>query len=358
MKDFKVFYTGDYLNETGELTVPYLGTDFFDDMPSIQYDFLRDQSPRQGETDYWDRLYSLEVQPHHVVNANAIVIFRPWVPASAFSQGADNLVVIARAGAGYDKIDLDACTRNGVAVFNAPDSLTHSTASSAMLFILSLSKRLIEQMQLVRTGRWDLQPKVAGDELPEKTLGIVGFGATGQELTRLIRPFGMRVIAYSPRATPKRAEELGVTLCDTLEELLEQSDFVSMHCRLEPHTRGMIGESQFRTMKPSAFFVNVARGELVDQPALARALRENWIGGAALDVYDHEPLPADDPLTQIENVLLTPHWLPATRYAGRKTMETMSEGLLAAARGKVPKNVINPEVLSSPLFQRKLATYQ
>lgn len=356
-REFKVFYTGDYLDEAGELTVPYLGVDLFADTPSISYDFLRDQAPRRGEKGYWDRLYSLEIEPHHVEAANAIVIFRPWVKASAFDRGADNLVVIARAGAGYDKIDLQACTANGVAVFNAPDSLTHSTASSAMLFILALAKRMSEQMALVHRGRWDLQPEVAGDDLPEKTLGIVGFGATGQELARLLEPFGMRIVAYSPRALPEKAAALGVTLVESLDELLEQSDFVSLHCRLEPHTRGMIGEHELRRMKPTAYFVNVARGELVDQAMLARALRERWIAGAALDVFEHEPLPVEDPLTAIEHVLLTPHWLPATAYAGRRTMKTMSRGLLAAARGEVPENVLNPEVLSQPSFRRKLSRY-
>ena len=296
MKLFRVRYTGDYLNEAGQLTVPDIAVDVFADKPWIEYEFLRDQSPQPGQKDYWDRLYSLEIKPQHIAAANGIVIFRPWVKASAFLKGAEKLVVIARAGAGCDKLDLVACTANDVAVFNAPDTLTHSTASSAFLFMLALAKRLPAQQKLVQTCRWDLQPQCMGDDLTGQTLGIVGLGATGRELARLVEPFAMRVIAYSPCANREHATALGVTLIGRLDELMQQSDFVSLHCRLEPHTRQMICEGELRMMKPTAYFVNVGRGELVDQAALVKALDQRWIAGAGLDVYEHEPLTADDPL--------------------------------------------------------------
>jgi len=357
MKQFGVRYTGDYLNELGELTVPDIAVDLFAGKPWIEFDFFRDQSPQPGQMDYWDRLYSIEIEPHHVAEANGIVIFRPWVKASAFADGAENLVVIARAGAGCDKIDLAACTANDVAVFNAPDTLTHSTASSAFLFMLALAKRLVGQQSLVQTGRWDLQPRFMGDDLTGQTLGVVGLGATGRELARLVGPFAMRVIAYSPRADRDVAAAMGVTLVGSLDELMQQSDFVSLHCRLEPHTRQMIGERELRMMKPTAYFVNVGRGELVDQAALARALKERWIAGAGLDVFEHEPLPVDDPLVALDNVILTPHWLPSTRQAARLTMETMSRGILAASTGKEPDNVVNRDVLGRPGFRRKLQAF-
>ncbi|MDE3067331.1 MAG: hypothetical protein KGJ60_07235, partial [Verrucomicrobiota bacterium] len=327
MSRFRVFYTGDYLTERGEMAVPDMALDLYKIHPSIEYDFFRDQSPKPGEKNYWERLYSLEVQPQHIAKANGIVIFRPWVKASAFVAGAENLVVIGRAGVGYDKIDLEACTANDVAVFNTPDTLTHSTASAAFLFILALSKRLPEQERLVRTGRWDLQPRTTGDDLPGKTLGIVGLGATGRELAHLMTPWQMRVIAYSPRAQPQQAAQLGVTQVPTLEQLFHESDFISLHCRLESRTRGMIGERQFRLMKPTACFINVARGELVQEGVLVQALRERWFAGAGLDVFEHEPLPEDHPLLKLENVILTPHWLPATRRAARLTMRQISNGM-------------------------------
>ncbi len=353
---FRVLYTGDYLDIDGKLTVPVLGADMFAGS-NIEYDFLRDQSQQPGETGYFDRLYSLKVEPHHVAAANGIVIFRPWVPASAFANGAENLVVIGRAGAGYDKIDLAACTANDVAVFNCPTTLTHSTASSAFLLMLALVKRLPEQERLARTGRWDLQPQNIGDDLPGKTLGIVGFGASAKELVRLVAPWDMRVITYSPRATKEQTEPLGVELVSSIEEVFRESDVVSLHNRLDKTTHGMIGEHHLRLMKPTAYFVNVARGEIVQQEVLVRALKERWFAGAGLDVFEHEPLPVTDPLVGLDNVILTPHWLPATLRAGRLTMTEISQGMLKASRGELPDNILNKDVIDSPGFQRKLARF-
>lgn len=351
---FKVCFTGDYLNEQGEVAVPELQLALYQ-QAGLSYDFLRDQSPRPGEKEYWGRLYSLELQPHHVAAANGIVIFRPWVKASAFAEGAADLVVIGRAGAGFDKIDLEACTANDVVVFNCPDTLTHSTASAAFLLMLALSKNLGPQDRVVRAGRWDLQSEVMGDDLCGKTLGIVGLGATGRELARLAAPWQMRILAYSPRAQPQEAASVGVELMPTLESLLRESDFVSLHNRLERSNRGMMGERELRWMKPSAFFVNVARGELVDQEALVRVLQERRIAGAGLDVFEHEPLPAESPLISLDNVLLTPHWLPATHRAARLTMTEVAEGMICAAYGQVPRNVLNRAVLERPGFRQKLA---
>ena len=263
-------------------------------------------------------------------------------------------MVIGRAGAGYDKIDLEACTANDVLVFNSPHSLVHSTASAALLFILALAKRLPEHERMARSGRWDRQAQIMGDDLPGQTLGIIGFGNTGAELARIVAPFKMRLLAYSPHADPARAETLGVSLVPTLNELFRESDFISLHCRLEDHTRGMIGEREFRLMKPTAYFINVARGELVQQDVLVRCLRERWIAGAALDVFEEEPLPADNPLIGLDNVILTPHWLPATRQAGRATITSIAEGMLRVAKGQIPDHVLNHAVLDRPCFRAKL----
>ncbi|MCB1489858.1 MAG: hypothetical protein KDJ88_20665 [Bauldia sp.] len=358
MEPFAIRYTGDYLNEDGAIGVGDIALDYYEGVPFVGYGFLRDQSPAPGDATYWDRLYSLEIEPHHVAEANGIVIFRPWVKASAFANGADNLVVIGRAGAGTDKIDMAACTANDVAVFNAPDALTHATASSAFLLMLALAKRLPEQERLARTGRWDLQAETMGADLPGKTLGIVGLGASGRELARLAAPWGMKLIAYSPRAEPAAAAALGVTLVPTIEDVFAGSDFVSLHNRLDETTRNSIGERHFRLMKPGACFINVARGEIVDQVILATALRERWFAAAGLDVFEHEPLPLDDPLLALDNVILTPHWLPATRDAAHLATVAMSEGMLKAARGIVPDNIVNPDVLDRPGFQAKLARFR
>ncbi|MDQ0473990.1 NAD(P)-dependent oxidoreductase [Labrys wisconsinensis] len=357
MARFSLFYTGDYLGPDGALAVPDIALDCYEAHPAIAVDFLRDQAPPPGDATYLDRLYSLEVTAADVARADAIVVFRPWVKADAFAAGAERLTVIGRAGAGTDKIDLAACTAADVAVFNAPDTLTHATASSAFLLMLALAKRLPGQERLVRSGRWDLQPSVMGVDLPGKTLGIIGLGASGRELARLAQPWGMRLVAYSPRAAAADAARLGVTLVDSLDEVFRQADIVSLHVRLDERTRGSIGAAQLRLMKPTAYLVNVARGEIVDQAALVQALRERWFAGAGLDVFEHEPLPTDDPLLGLDNVILTPHWLPSTRDAARLTMETMAHGMIRAARGLVPDDVVNPAVLERPGFLAKLARF-
>jgi phosphoglycerate dehydrogenase-like enzyme len=357
MPSFKVLFTGDYLDAAGRVSVGDIGLEALAASGHIETGFLLDQQPRADDTSYWDRLYSLEITPEHVAQANAIVIFRPWVKASAFANGAEKLIVFARAGAGYDKIDLEACTTNDVVVFNAPDTLTHSTASAALTLMLALAKKLTQQQELVRTGRWDRQTEVLGDDLTGKTLGIVGLGKSGIELARLIAPFHMRLLAYSPRADPFLAERLGVELTKDLGTLLRTSDFVSLHCRLEERTRGMLGESELRLMQPTAYLINVARGELVGTEALVKVLRERRIAGAGLDVFEVEPLPLTSPFLELDNVILTPHWLPSTHSAARATRETMVSNLLRVAEGRIPHNVVNPEVLARPGFRAKLSRF-
>ena len=357
MTDFHLFYTGDYLGPDGSLAIPDIALDLYAPHPAIRVDFLRSQSPQPGDATYQDRLYSLELTADDIAGADGVVIFRPWVKASTFARGAERLAVIGRAGAGYDKIDLAACTANDVAVFNAPDTLTHATASSAFILMLALAKRLPEQQAMVRDGRWDLQPRTMGRDLPGKTLGIVGFGASGRELARLAAPWRMRIIAFSPRANPEEAAKLGVRLVASIDEIFREADFVSLHNRLDASTRGSIGAHHLRLMKPTAYFINVARGEIVDQAALVAALSGRWFAGAGLDVFEHEPLPKDDPLAKLDNVILTPHWLPSTLDAARLTMSEMAEGMIRAASGRVPANIVNAAVLDRPGFQAKLARF-
>src|SRR5438094_176181 len=191
MRTFKLLITGDYLDESGQVATGDIGLGLLKGVPHINSDFLSDQKPNPNDSTYWDRLYSLEIKPHHIGDAHGLLVCRPWVNASTFSRGAENLFIIGRAGAGYDKIDLEACTANDVVVFYSPDTLTHSTASAALLFMLALAKRLPQQERIARTGRWDQQTHVKGDDLTGQTLGIVGLGNTGAELARLVAPLSM-----------------------------------------------------------------------------------------------------------------------------------------------------------------------
>jgi phosphoglycerate dehydrogenase-like enzyme len=353
---FRVALTGDFLDEQGSLAYGDVGLDQLASRPYVKYRFVTELAPRPDDPGYWSRLYSLEVGPDHIKNVNGLIVLRPWVKPSTFESGAGDLVVIGRSGAGYDKIDLAVCTEHGVALFNAPLALNHSAASSALLFILALSKRLTEQERVVRDGRWDRQPAVLGSEIQGRTLGIIGLGHSGRELARLVGPFGMRILAFSPHAEPAVASSLGVSLT-SLEDVLSASDFVSLHCRLTPATRRLIGSDQLALMKPSAYLINVGRGELVDQPALAAALRDRRIAGAGLDVFEVEPLPLDDPLLGLDNVILTPPWSASTSDVWRATGLAMADGMLRAARGELPENIVNSAVIDQPQFRRKLARF-
>jgi phosphoglycerate dehydrogenase-like enzyme len=196
-----------------------------------------------------------------------------------------------------------------------------------------------------------------GTEIEGRVLGIIGLGRSGRELVRLVAPFRMRILAFSPHADPAEAARLGVTLT-SLDDLLSQSDFVSLHCRLTEQTRRLLHAENLSRMKRSAYLINVARGEVIDQAALTTALQDRRIAGAALDVFEHEPLPADNPLTQLDNVILAPHWSCSTSDIWLATGRAMAEGMLRAARGDVPENVVNREVIDRPGFQEKLARFR
>ncbi len=356
MRTFRVALTGDFLNESGASAYGDIGLGLLESVPYMRYHFIEEHMPNSSDPGYWDRLYSLEVKPEHIADVDGLVVLRPWLKASAFANGAENLRVIGRSGAGYDKIDVNACTENDVAVFNCPNELTHATASSALMFMLALAKRLPDQDRITRQGRWDLQAEVMGIELQGRTLGIIGLGASGREFVRLVQPFDMRVIAYSPNANPTQAAALGVRLT-SLDEVMRESDFVSLHSNLTPDKKHMIGAAQFALMKPTAYFINVARGALVDEAALVTTLQEGRIAGAGLDVFEVEPLPVDSPLVSLDNVILTPHFAPATADIWMATGRGTSGGMLRAAQGEAPENIVNPEVLDHVGFQAKLRRF-
>jgi phosphoglycerate dehydrogenase-like enzyme len=356
VRTFRIALTGDFLDAEGGSPYGDLGLALWQDIPFLRHHFLMDQAPQANDSAYWKRFYSMEVRPEHVAGIDGLVVLRPWVRRETLAAGAAELVVIGRSGAGYDKIDMPACTEHDVALFNAPLALNHATASAALLLLLALAKRLPQQERVARTGRWELQASVMGSEIQGRTLGIIGLGHSGRELVRLVAPFAMRVLAYSPSADPTEAAALGVRLT-SLEELLRQADFVSLHARLNDKTRRMLGQEQLSWMKPTAYLINVARAQLVDGAALVEALRQRQIAGAGLDVFEVEPPPADDPLLAMDNVILTPHWLASTSDVWQATGRAMAEGMLRAARGEVPDNVVNPEVLERAGFQAKLARF-
>ncbi|MFN0055807.1 MAG: NAD(P)-dependent oxidoreductase [Planctomycetales bacterium] len=361
VRTFLVAISGDFLNEQGEDAYGGLPLGDLRAASHVRHHFLGDQGPQPGDADYWRRFYSLQIEPRHLrddegMGIDGLILLRPWMKRSALESAADSLVVIGRSGAGYDKVDVAACTDCDVALYNAPQALNHPTASTALLFMLALAKRLLPQEKITRAARWDQQAAELGEEILGRTLGIIGLGHSGRELARLVAPFQMRILAYSPHADRSQAEALGVTLT-TLDRLLRESDYVSVHARPRPENHHLIGAAQFDLMKPQAYFINIARGELVDEQALVEALRTRRIAGAALDVFEVEPLPQDSPLITLDNVILTPHWNASTRDVWRATGRATVEGILRAAQGMIPENVVNGEVLQRPGFQAKLARF-
>jgi len=237
---------------------------------------------------------------------------------------------VAVWGTGTDNVDLVAARRLGIAVTNTPGTATDAVAEHALALFLALAKKVPELDARVRGGEW---PRGMLTQVGGKTIGIVGTGAIGARVAQLARGIGMRVIAWTLHPDEGRALELGVQYVD-LETLLREADVVSMHLRLSEETRGLIGASELSLMKPTALLVNTARGPLVDQAALAEALRSQAIGGAALDAFEEEPIPRDSPLLTLPNVILSPHTAGTTAEALANGLDMTVDNILGFLAGR------------------------
>jgi phosphoglycerate dehydrogenase-like enzyme len=255
---------------------------------------------------------------------------------------APELKLIARFGAGYDTIDLDACTRAGVLVTNTPSAVRKPLAAAGLTLVLALAHRLLAKHRLTRTSRWADRERQRGSSIDGATLGIVGFGSVGAELARMAAPLGLELLGNNRSGRHPEADELGVKLVG-LDELLEASDYVVLCAALTPETEKLIGQRELELMKPSAFLVNIGRGRLVDTDALRAALRRKRIAGAGLDVFEPEPPAADDELLQMENVVLSPHSLCWTADFTRDVSASALEAVLDVAAGRRPRNLLNPD---------------
>jgi glyoxylate reductase len=253
--------------------------------------------------------------------------------------------IVANYGVGYDNIDVVAATTRGVMVTNTPGVLTDATADLAWTLMLASARRLVEGERMMRTGAyqgWD--PKMlVGADVYGQTLGVVGFGRIGQAVARRARGFDMQVL-YEDAVEVSTATELGATRVD-LDTILAESDFISLHVALTPETHHLIGEAQLRRMKPTAHLVNTSRGPVIDEAVLVRALREGWIAGAGLDVYEGEPVISPG-LAELDNVVLLPHLGSATKGSRAGMSRLAAENLVAGLGGGRPPTIVNPEVLN------------
>jgi phosphoglycerate dehydrogenase-like enzyme len=271
--------------------------------------------------------------------------------------GVERLALVARWGVGYDMIDVPALTEAGIALAITSDAVKRPVAEAILTFIFALSKDLPEQDKVIRSGQWRGSLRRLGRGVGGKVLGSVGCGNIAREMFRLSGSLGFaRFIACDPFADRAAATELGVELV-SLEEVLRESDYVTINTLLNASTRGMIGEQQLALMKPDAFLINTARGPVVNRQALIRALREKRIAGAGLDVFDKEPIEPDDPLLSLDNVILSPHGLAWTEEIVRDNGLEACDHILSVARGEIPGGLVNREVLGSPKFLAKLERF-
>ena len=252
---------------------------------------------------------------------------------------ATNLKVIARAGIGLDNVDVEAATRRGVMVVNAPQSNILSAAEHTMALLLALARNVPQADTALRSGRWERE-RFQGVEVHGKTLGVIGLGRVGTMVAQRALSFGIRIVAYDPYVSRDRARQMGIELMPDLGALLVQADFVTIHLPRTPETEGLIGERELGLMKEGARLVNTARGGIVDEEALERSLREGHLGGAALDVFADEPV-TDHPLFGLPNVVVTPHLGAATAEAQDKAGAAIAEMVRLALRGEYVPYAVN-----------------
>jgi glyoxylate reductase len=259
---------------------------------------------------------------------------------------APQLRMIANFGVGYNNIDVKAATSRGIMVSNTPGVLTDATAELAFALLLAVSRRVVEGDRMVREGRFQFWAPMLflGREVTGKTLGIVGLGEIGKAVARIAKSFHMRILYYQRhQLDPADERELAVEYAD-LKTLLMTSDIVSLHVPLTEETRHLIGEKELSHMKTKAFLINTSRGPVIDETALVSILRDGKIGGAGLDVYEHEPSLTPG-LTELDNVVLLPHVGSGTHEARFRMGSLAVENLIAGMEGRMPPNLVNPEVL-------------
>lgn len=325
---FRVALTRDFRSEDGTIGWGDIGIAELEREPGVEWEFLPvNETP---------------LSPGSLAGYDGVMVLGNAMDAGSL-MGADRLKVVARFGVGYDTIDLEACTTAGVPVVTTPDGTRGPMALAAVTLLLSVAHNVRQKDRIVRERRdWDERYEYNGLGLPGKTLGIVGFGNIGREVHRLLAPLGMRVLAYDPYFEAQKARSLGAELV-SLERLMSEADAVVVTAALTPETRHLINAERLALMKKEAVMVNVARGPLIDQAALATVLREGKIRGAGLDVLEQEPAAADDPILDCDNVLLSPHATGWTDLLAYGNGSGCVRSLLEVKRGYRPSHlVVNP----------------
>ena len=277
-------------------------------------------------------------------DADAMLV-RTGAVTRALLEACPRLKIVSRHGVGYDAVDVPACTDHGVLVTITPNANATAVSEHALALMLACARKVTQADALLKQGKWAREPFV-GIELSGRTLGLVGLGRVGSKVAHLAQGFGMTVLAADPYTAPERAAAAGVMLMP-LEEMLPQSDFVSVHAPLTPDTHHIIGARTLPLFKHTAILVNTARGPLVDPAALAEALQAGRLAAAGIDVFEQEPFAADDPLHGLPNVVATPHVAGNTQESLVNLAVDAAKNILAVFAGQMPDGLVNPEVLKN-----------
>ncbi len=339
---FHVALSGDFRNSDGAPTFPDFDLAPLMSAPNVSVAFLEASNPLRAE--------QLEA-------ADALILLAHKFEATSVPRNG-RLAVVARFGVGYDTVDVEACTKAGIALVITPDGVRRPVAVSIITLMLALTGKLMVKDRLTREAGpgFARRGEHMGVGLVGRTLGSLGIGNIGAELFRLARPFDMSFIAHDPFVDRGLADELGIELVG-IDELFRRADVLSVSCPLTAETRHIVNAERIGLMKPSAYLINTARGPIVDQRALTEALAARRIAGAGLDVLEREPPDPDDPILKLDNVILAPHALCWTDqcFAGNGLADIRA--VLDVQHGKVPRGVVNRPVLDDPVFKRRLAGF-
>ena len=329
-KNFRVGVTSDILDSRGE---PAFGREPLKALDAVRWEWL----PRGLR----------EITAEHAAVYDALYVNSPRVPAAAVARPDLRLKLISRHGVGYDSVDVDAMTRAGVLVANTPNAVPRPVATIALTFILALAHRLMAKDRITRAGRWPERLDLMGTGLTGRTLGVIGAGRIGKELLRLSRPFDLKLLAADPYAETLELNYIGARHA-SLAQVMAESDFVVVTCLLNEETRGLVGARELALMKPTAYFINVARGPIVNEKALYETLAARRIAGAGLDVFEQEPTPPDNPILRLDNVIVTPHALCWTDELFGNIARTAIGAIMAVQAGRRPEFVVNAAALVHP----------
>jgi phosphoglycerate dehydrogenase-like enzyme len=338
MKSFRVALTADFIDATGQLRYRDIGLD------------LLRNSPRHEVT--WLNEHRTPIEPQQLADVNGAIVLSPRVTTHSLAS-SENLLAIGRFGVGFDSVDVAACTAADVLLFITVGAVDHSVAEATVGWMLALTHHLRTKDQLVRTGEWDARSQYMGSELRDRRLGVIGFGGIGRAVVQMLSGFRMRPpLIFDPFVSAEAIAQIGGVQV-SLDELLTQADFVSVHCPLNDKTRNLLGARELALMKRTAYLLNTARGGIVNEDALFAALQNRQIAGAALDCFETEPLTSPPRWAGLDNVLLAPHSIAWTDELFRDIGRAACQGMLDLAAGTKPRGIVNPEVLDRPTFQAK-----